>query len=451
MDLTIADGEATRGRDHDALRARARDSAPEAPLPSNSAYDLSFGWLIRLRWAAIVGQVLILGAAGPLLHVELPLGGLAGMVGFEVLTNVVARRYADRSRLEESAVAGLMALDVVILTVLLYLTGGPANPFSMLYLVYVALSASVLGARWTWVLVALSLTSLGVMYNDLLWLPPDRTVDPMGHMRMHLNGMWAATAVSAGFIAVFVTRTRAALVSREAELARAEASRVRAERLASLATLAAGAAHELSTPLGTILLAAGELERALRTGGDPQEMAEDASLIRGEVERCRAILDRLSAEAGERPGEAPRSVPLREVLEATVGLVGPRGSRVRIEGTADRAELPADAVAHALLSLVDNALDAAPEGSPVVLRGVLAGERVHLVVEDRGGGMPPEVLARASEPFYTTKETGRGMGLGLFLARTVAEQLGGSLILTSTAGEGTTATLDLPRTARGLG
>ncbi len=255
--------------------------------------------------------------------------------------------------------------------------------------------------------------------------------------------MWAAFAVAAGFTTYFVTRVKAALARRDEALATARAQVERTERLTSLATLAAGAAHELGTPLSTIAVVARDLEEELGALPAAATLVEDARLVRSEVDRCRAVLEQLATEAGQSAGEAPQRVSLGALVgTALQGLE--RRDRVRVEADDEEVLVHARAVGRALRSLVNNALDASPAGAAVDVMARTAGAALDLEVRDRGTGMSEEVLVRATEPFFTTKEPGKGMGLGLFLARSVAERLGGVLDLESTPGEGTRVTLHLP-------
>jgi two-component system sensor histidine kinase RegB len=260
----------------------------------------------------------------------------------------------------------------------------------------------------------------------------------------HLYGMYVALVLTALLVGYFVSRLAGAVREREAELVAARAHAANADRLAALTPLCAGAAHELGTPLGTIALAASELARAADRATEGERLAADARLIRAEVDRCRAILDRMAARFGEATGERPSRLPSARLVEAVRALLPKRGQdRVRFVTEAGEVELPLGAMAQALANLVDNALAAAPEGE-VLVRIERAGGELRLSVSDEGPGMPEGLLHRATEPFFTTKEAGRGMGLGLYLCQVTVERLGGRLSLTSAPGEGTSAALILP-------
>jgi two-component system sensor histidine kinase RegB len=272
-------------------------------------------------------------------------------------------------------------------------------------------------------------------------------------------GAWVALGVASAFVVHFLLRITGALAERERELTQARGLAARQERLASLATMAAGAAHELSTPLGTVALAAKELERALLKAGSgeegaapaseaSQELAADARLIREQVGRCRAILEQMAQGAGT-VGESVAACTLGELLEeAMVGIrEAPAVHRdVGAELARSPVRLPRRAVSQALRSLVTNAQDASPGGAAVVVavRASDDARALAISIRDRGAGMPGEVLARIGEPFFTTKAPGRGMGLGLFLARAVIEGVGGTLQIDSQAGEGTEVRVVLP-------
>ncbi|HXU61882.1 MAG TPA: ATP-binding protein, partial [Polyangia bacterium] len=327
---------------------------------------------------------------------------------------------------------------------LLYFTGGPENPFSFLYLVPIAIAAITLRSAWTWALVFLSLASSAVLFVQHRPLPTNG--DHASHMALHLRGMWVAFSVAAAFIVYFLLRVRRALGLRDAELESSRNLAARQQRLASLATLAAGAAHELATPLSTIAVVAKELERqAARAGLDP----EDVRLMRDEVERCRRILARMRTDAGDPAGERFAKVSVRDLLADC--LDDPAGDRVALSVDDAAAEaaaaLPRRAFAQALRGLVDNARQASPAGTAVSLRVASDAQRRGVVFEiaDRGPGIPASVLDRVGEPFFTTKPAGRGMGLGVFLARAIVERAGGELSIASVPGQGTTARLWVPR------
>ena len=387
-------------------------------------HDVELDWLIKLRWGAITGQFVTILVAAYGFGVHVDVARLLPLVAIEALSNVAAWLYVRSGRpATVSLFASIMAFDVVVLTGLLWLSGGPSNPFSFLYLVHIALAAVALPPAATWALVAFSLVCSASLFIDH---NPHAAHD----MQMHVEGMWVAFIVSAVFIVYFLDRVSRALHHREEALRRTE-------KLAALATLAAGAAHELSTPLSTIAVVAKELERR----ADDASTAEDAQLIRSQVDRCQLILQQMSTDAGRTTGEVEETVDVDVLLDMATDALDGIERDGDLEGR--RVACHPRALSQALHNLLDNAV-AASDGAPVTLRVRGDAQSLCLEIEDRGTGMSEDVLARAGEPFFTTKEPGSGMGLGLFLARAVIERGGGALTLSSVDGRGTTAVVTLP-------
>lgn len=462
----------------DVLAAPARGvSGASRTLVDSASLDtqvISLRWVLRLRWSAIFGQGLTAVAVQRLLGISLPLGTLGAILGLATATNLIAFLASRRQPPREGWVAGLMVFDVMALTALLYFTGGPTNPFSFLYLVPIALATLVLRPAWTWSLVLLSLVGSAFLFWD--HRPIDALEGHAEHMKVHLRGMWVAFGVAAGFIVYFLLRVRRALTLRDEALAESREAVSRQRRLTSLATLAAGAAHELATPLGTIAVVSHELAR--RADFAASSDRDDVLLIRSEVERCRTILNRMSyptqwgdhgaqrdrgartdggvrdASEGARPPSFPSPWSLDTVLARTLGALSrPPWLHLDLAENLPEGELPGldEAFVQALCSVIRNAEDAAPKDGAVhlVVRhsrpvSLSSSSLLTFTVRDEGQGMEAAVLARVGEPFFTTKAPGRGMGLGLFLARTVVERLGGSLTLDSEVGRGTSVTLVVP-------
>ena len=418
------------------------------PVGERESDRINFDWLIRLRWAAIGGQLITIGAVHLAMQLALPVAPLLALVAVEIGSNLACALLARRWRPRQAWLAAVMGLDVLLFSGLLYLTGGPLNPFSFLYLIPIALAAITMRAAWTWALVLLSLACSAVLFATHRPLPLGDS--HARHMSLHLQGMWVAFGVAASFIVYFLLRVRRALERHERELDAARSAALRQERLASLATLAAGAAHELMTPLSTIAVIAGDLQRDLAQPGASPRAVEDARLVRAQVERCRAIIERMRADAGDTAGEGFASVPVAALVESAVGGVADSSVAVRPEiaaAVADRLlTIPPRAVGQALSALIENAQQASPPGDDVVVRVAPAGGHIRFEINDRGSGIAADVLARVGEPFFTTKPVGKGMGLGVFLARAVADRLGGAVTITSTPGTGTSVVFALPLT-----
>ncbi len=384
--------------------------------PRTAAVDA----ILALRWRALWVQLAVALTVAAVGAVD-DLGPAMAVLAVSGLTNVGLRLAARREvGLPAAAVPAAIALDVLLLTVLLGLTGGPMNPFSFLFVIHVATATVALPTRQAWAIAGLTVVAYRVLFLPSLVGDPHALHTP-GMMTLHLEGMWLAFAMTAGFVVHDVTRLREALADEEAER-RALAERAR--RLQALATLAGGAAHELSTPLATIALVASELTEAAQTA-DLEAVRADARLVLEEVERCRSVLQHLSADAGAPHGEAPTERTIEAlVAEVLVGI--PQPVEVAHDDPMAPGLWPSRTLSSALRGLVVNAHKA---GGPVRLatwRDEAAGT-VTLHLDDHGPGLSPETAARIGEPFFTTRPEGQGMGLGVYLARTVVEQVGGRL------------------------
>lgn len=423
--------------------ASARDFAPNLALP----------WVVRLRYGIVCGEAAILAGMTVAFRLNVPLFWMLTTLAVVFSSNVVLnRRPAFATSFPQQTLSAIFVLDTVCLTVLLGLTGGPANPFSLLYLVQITISAVVLPKAWRWALGALSTVCFGLLFPFHLPVPAFEAHHASEGLSPHLVGMWIAFIVAAGLITFFTGKVSDELRERELDVLTLQEKVSKNERLASLATLAAGAAHELGTPLGTIAIVSRELERYAATLVDGGEIQEDARLIRAEVERCRLILQRMSAEGAEPVGESPRVIRLLDlVFETARQFPEPQRAFIRLDVSDQQVSvvLPVQATLQSLGALIKNALDASSPDEQVTVGAVREGSCVAFSVSDRGQGMPEAVLRRVAEPFFTTKEPGKGMGLGTFLVRTFAERLGGDLSFESIPGKGTTATLHLPINASG--
>ncbi|MCC7043074.1 MAG: HAMP domain-containing histidine kinase [Acidobacteria bacterium] len=418
------------------------------PFRPDPLDGVALPWLVTVRWAGVLAQVaaVVAGAQGLTGTTHLPIPVL--LIGAAAASNVWLSWRLGRRRAVTMAAGGwLVCADVSILSWLLHGAGGVLNPVSIFYLVYIVLAALVLDRIWAWVVTALSIGGYG-----LLFAAPSEEVARAGSMHpeigLHVRGMWLAFAATSLIVAILVARLATLIERRDRALADLRDRAARDARLAAMSTLAAGAAHELSTPLATIAVAARELELALDKAPVDDEAREDARLIRAEVERCRRLLHDMSGRFSQPLGEGATRQSLDAVLDATLAELSP-AERQRVRRGATRGPSPVTwptgVVARALVNIIRNALQASPAGVPVeVATAVAKHGHVTIRVVDAGTGMTPEVLARAGEPFYTTKAQGDGTGLGLFVARSTVEQLGGTLTVTSREGAGTTVTLSLP-------
>jgi two-component system sensor histidine kinase RegB len=406
-------------------------------------------WLIRLRWMRAAVDAAVIATAIALPGIDFPLRRVAPLLAATALMNAVAAvRLGRRQPLPRLLVTVDLVVQALLLTELLELTGGPFNPFVVVYAMPIALAGLTAGRAIGGLVAAVSVSGYTLLaYWHLTELVP-------GHHRLndlptHLYTLWMSMTLTAELAAHFLVQASNALARREEQLEAMRQQTARAERLVSLTTLAAGAAHELSTPLATIALAARELEHAATERGTVPDLADDARLIRTEVDRCRSILDQMSGRAGGSAVDEPEAFTVATLVSDVRARLPREGAaRLTVEVAVGLPPLflPRSGLTQAVLSLLANALDAtaALEQPLVRLRIGRLDDGLAIAVIDNGNGIAPDVLHRAGEPFFTTKDPGRGLGLGLFLARVFAERIGGTLVLESR--EGTTATIQVPFT-----
>lgn len=401
-------------------------------------------WLLGLRWAMLGALGLAMPVSRWLLeldvrwHVVVPvLAALAlGNLGLAWLER------AGRAPGTTRVVLAGTALDMGAMVVVLAQSGGPANPFSALLFVYVALAASLLPMR-TALVVAVG---AAIAFGALFALPS--TACPAhadGAFNAHLYGMWAAFALGSVLIVHFVGRVRRALAARDAELESLRREHEEAAKFASLGALAAGTAHELGTPLGTIAVLAGEI--AGQPGDDALARAHARS-IAAQVERCREVLRRMRPGAAGPTTRATGTRLDRAVLAAVGAWRGAHPDvNVELSGEEARVGLSSADVEALVGVLLDNAHDAQREIDAHATILVSCGERsgaAYIAVEDAGAGLAAGLERRVGEPFVTTKEPGEGMGLGLFLVRSLLEPAGGRLSVERREPRGTRVRVEVP-------
>lgn len=416
-------------------------------------------WFLHLRWVAVAGQLLTMAVVEWILNIKLPQNGMLALMGVTAATNLgyslwlqhlrrTGLQLADRLPTYQ-VVSSLMLIDLAVLTGMLYLTGGLTNPFALFYFVNIAVAGAMLTPAWAWsvwFVAVLSVTSLLLRSQPLAELS-NSNLQATGEWNLPKLGYLVSFATCGGVITYFVTVLTGELKQRELALKEVEDARMRNRQLEALATLAAGAAHELASPLSTIAVVAKELSRSLEKNNAGETDKKDVSLIRSELDRCRQILDRMTSAAGEAAGERLEAITVDRFLDETLlGLREPHRVKVTVAEAAKLKKnlLPLQATAQAIRNLVQNALDASQPSEEIIVRADLVESNWRILVIDRGEGMTPEVLDRVGEPFFTTKEPGRGMGLGLYLTKNVLRRLNGELKFVSRPGQGTTAEILLP-------
>jgi two-component system sensor histidine kinase RegB len=422
----------------------ARAGTPHDRTPADDGLQ-SLRRLLALRWLSIGGELSLVFATRELLGIALPVPPILALLGCQIALNLFTHVRAARGGPASNAELFVqLSLDAALLSGIVALAGGAANPLISLYLPLVAVGAAVLPSRLALGFAALSI----VAYSAIAFLLPEAHIhDPERAFAFHLVGMWLVFVLSAATIAFFVTRMTAAIRARDRELALAREAALRDERAVALGSLAAGAAHELGTPLATIAVLAGELARDARRSADERE---DLVLLGEQVERCKAIISRLAANAGSPRLDSAQAESFEAWLRAVIERWRARraNAQVRLEFSGSgRAPLvaPSPTLEQALCNVFDNACDASP--GEVQIQAHADAERIAIEVLDRGPGIASSLLARLGREPVTTRA--EGMGLGLVLAFAAVERVGGRIAIAAREGGGTQARIDLPLSALG--
>ncbi len=408
------------------------------PAPSSS----NLRRILVLR-GFMIGALLLAGMlAIRLLELPLPLPPLFLVVGLLALADLLTWwRLHQPWPVADAEFFAQLLVDVLAVTVLLYYTGGSTNPLVSFYLVPLVIAAITLPAAYTWSMAALTAACYTLlMFNYYPLMPKDGNFSTAVYM--HLTGMWLTFVLSAFLIAFFVVRMANAVKERDQALASAREETLRNERIVALGTLAAGAAHELGTPLATMAVVTTELQQEY---AGEAALVEDLRLLRQQVDNCKQILSNMLAAAGQGRAEDAAAQPLNHYFAGLLEkwqLVRP-GVAVKAEWQGD---LPAPRIiadqtlTQALINLLNNAADASLHS--VEIFGRWQNDELLLEIRDRGPGLAPEVQQRAGQPFFTTK--GNGFGIGLFLANATIERFGGKVVLLNREGGGAVTQVSLP-------
>jgi two-component system sensor histidine kinase RegB len=417
-------------------------------LPSQNDSRLRLQTIVRLRWFAVVGQTLAVLICHFSLGFELPLGYCLLLIALSAWLNIYLRlRISGRHRLVETNAMVLLGYDIVQLAGLLFLTGGTSNPFVVLLVAPVTVSAATLPLRSTFILGAGALAFAALLIGFHMPLPWSGVTPPPALPDIYKFGQFAAVLATTVFLAIYVRRLASEARQMSAALSATELVLAREQRLHALDGLAAAAAHELGTPLATIALVAQELKRDLPAGQiDNKDFIDDLELLRTQAKRCREILQKLTRAPSERDPMHAR-MTIRQVIDEAsephrngrvVVDIHPKTSEdtVAVAGGAPAVAEPEGerqpGIIYGIGNLVENATDYAK--SRVSLTANWSDNDVCVSIVDDGPGFAPAVIDQLGEPYIRAHSAKKlrdsertGLGLGFFIAKTLLERSGAHL------------------------
>lgn len=421
-----------------------------------SRQRLRLSTLTRLRWLAVVGQSVAVVTIAQGYGFPMPEVFCFVLIACSACLNIfLAVRFLPSHQLPPMGAMGVLAFDVLQLASLLFMTGGLANPFSILICVPVIISSASQPVRYTLglgVLTVILLSLLGFYSLPLPWFPGEVLEIPF----LLIAGNWIAIVSTTAFAAIYAYQVSAEANELAEALTTADLVLQREQHLSALDGLAAAAAHELGTPLATISVVAKEMQRAL--GEDPRH-GEDVNLLVSQSERCRDILRRLTSLSTE-DEEHMRRLPLHSLIEEVVEPHREFGIAINVVRESDTSAEPVGArnagILYGLGNVLENAVDFAKSHVEVISR--YDQSRVEISICDDGPGFSPEALAHIGLPFMgnrdrSARQGAGGLGLGLFIAKTLLERSGAELVFTNidSPRRGAMVTVSWPRDRMDIG
>ncbi len=387
--------------------------------------------ILRLRWLAVFGQLAAIFIVTQGLDFDLLVIPCMIIVGLSSLLNLVLQTaFNPVHRLEPVYAAALLAINIAELAALLFLTGGLQNPFSFLFLAPVLISATALPLRFTIALgifAAACATGLGFLHYPLPWNGEEPLVLPATYM----IGVWLSIMVVIGVTSLYAFQVTEEARKLSDALAATELVLAREQHLTQLDGLAAAAAHELGTPLSTIVLISRELEKTVHANSliDDQARA-DIKTLREQTQRCRDILAKITQLSSS--GAPFDQMPLTSLIEETVAPHRDFGIAIKVRIAIAASDEPVGsrnpAILYGVGNILENAIDFARE--QVEVNAWWNADRIEIVISDDGPGIAPDLLKQIGEPYLSrrkpedTQGDRSGLGLGVFIARTLLERTG---------------------------
>ena len=399
--------------------------------------------LFFLRSIAIVVQCLIFATAHWILEIPLPWTEMVAVVAFLTILNFATWiRLRQNWPVSDIEFFAQILIDVFALGALLYFSGGSTNPFVSLYLLPLTITAAALPWVYTWIMAVITIACYSWLLFYYVPLPHDHN-EHMSEFNLHVSGMWLAFVLSTVLIAWFVVKMGTSIRERDKELSQAREQALRDEQLIALGTMAAGAAHELGTPLATMAVVSREIQN---DHADNQELQKNMGILRDQITQCKRTLTQLLADAGQTRTEdaSGQTVDcfLQEILDKWKLMRPTVKFTYSCNGTHPAPKIiNTQSLGQSILNLLNNAADASIEN--IEISSDWNTKELYLEILDFGKGLSEETVQRAGQAFYTSKK-GHGFGIGLFLANANIERYGGSVRLTNREEGGACTQVILP-------
>lgn len=442
----------------------------------SSKSELSFRqnlrWLFVLRNLMLFSEAFLIFISTHGLYLELPQRPLWWIVASIAAVNIYTWfRLEDQTPVTSKEIFIQLVLDVVAITALLYPTGGASNPIIWVYLLPLMITAIMLPPIYAWYMVILTTTmyTMLMVYNvplpsiaphlghgatmsfsdmtNLELLEQAHAINDKNYFNLHIFGMWFGFVFSAGLVAFFVVELAKTLKSRERSLAEARESALRNERVVALGTLAASAAHDMGTPLGTMAIITHELINDYSYCNHP-DLYEKMSIIEEQINRCKQALSLMSESAGEMRAESGSAMLLSEYLDSVISQWRAHNVRTKLNFFIDldvdlnRQIIAECTLTHAFINILNNAAEATHPDLGIDFHATWNRRFATIKICDFGEGFPENLIQFAGQQPVTSGKN--GLGVGLFLSSSTVQRLGGRLEFTNRLEGGAQVIMTLP-------
>jgi len=439
----------------------------EAVLPkSNISIKDNLRWLYILRNLMTIGAAILIIASNFIDDVQLPQEELWSVLLSICIVNLYTlMRLQTDEPVSELEIFSQISIDVFAFSSLLYLTGGASNPIIWVFLLPIIVTAIMLPQAYAWNMVILTCCIYTLLVGYNIPLPaiaphlPDTDLSHLGmqhslhkmqddqYFNLHIFGMWFGFVFSAGLVAFFVIQLSKTLKERERSLADARENALRNERVVSLGTLAASAAHDMGTPLGTMAILAHEIELEYPKQRFPS-LHTQLKIMSDQIGRCKEALSVLSASSGEMRAESGKPMLLLEYLDEILiqWRAHNTSSKINLD-IAPTIEVEAKIIAartltHSIINILNNAAEVTDPNQGIDFSADWNKEQLLLKIRDFGPGFPKEIIKYVGkEPVTSSKQ---GLGVGLFLTYSTITRLGGKIEFSNVASGGACVEISLP-------